>query len=648
MSEPVPATAPPVFVVGCGRSGTTLLRLMLDAHSELAIPGETHFLITLWQDRRRFESPNGRLDAEALVRSAMSSHQFRYWDVPEGTVLRRVDALPSDAGFADAIGALYMAYADEHRKRRWGDKTPQYVRSIPTLARVFDGSRFVHVIRDGRDVALSYLSLRWGPPNVWRAARVWRDDVTAGRRAGEALGPARYLEVRYERLVAEPAATLREVCAFLGLTFEPGMLDYHVAGSERLGGRPDRAGNHGSSIRPPTQGLRDWRTEMPADQVRAFESVAGPMLTELGYARRFSRISPVRRAYSATRSRIVRPHVPGRRKIRSTPKARPGDDPVRAARPVRVGGPAAPLLRSANSRSRRRVVGGVVRSIQPVLPRAAPPREPIFILGSPRSGTTMLFGLLSRSPAVGALPGEGHLLWNLYHAEGVGADAGRDAQATPPEAITTAERRALNWMIGQIAGDRTYLDKTPRNSLQVPYLHALFPDARFVFLARDGRAVVSSLINGWRDTSGMFPGRPAPIPVRIEGYGGDRWKFIAPPGWDAYASGHTLAEVCAFQWRASTDAIIDARAVIPASQWVEVRYERFTESPVEEAKRLLDELRLPIAGAVVDAAADLDRTVSKATSPPRRDKWRDENPDEVESILPYIRPTMERLGYPLG
>jgi hypothetical protein len=326
---PDPATAPPVFVVGCGRSGTTLLRLMLDAHPELAIPGETHFLITLWDQRSRFES-NGRLDAEALVRRAMSSHQFRYWETPEDAVLRRVAALPPDAAFADAIGCMYMAYADEHGKRRWGDKTPQYVRSMPLLSDIFQGSRFVHVIRDGRDVALSYLSLRWGPPNVWRAAQIWRQDVSAGRRAGAALGSGRYHEVRYERLVAEPEATLREVCSFLGLAFDAAMLEYHRAGDERLASRPDRASHHGSSTMPVTQGLRDWRTQMPAGQVRAFESVAGPLLMELGYERRFPRISLARRASAAVRSRLVRPRLPGRRRIRSTPRRRPSDEPVQA------------------------------------------------------------------------------------------------------------------------------------------------------------------------------------------------------------------------------------------------------------------------------------------------------------------------------
>jgi hypothetical protein len=306
-----------------------MLRLMLDAHPELAIPGETHFLMTLWARRSRYRT-DGRLDAEALVRDAMQSHQFRYWNIAEESVLRRVRALDGRPTFAAAIEALYMGYADEHGKRRWGDKTPQYVRSIPQLSEIFEGSRFVHMIRDGRDVALSYLSLPWGPPTLLRAARVWSGDVGAGRSAGAELGPARYHEVRYEELVDAPEPTVRRICSFLALRFDPAMLDYHRAAGERLGARPDRSRDHASTALPPTPGMRDWRSQMPANQVRSFEAVAGPTLSELGYERRFPRVAPATRLVAFARSRAARPRLPGGRRIRVQPKRRPGDDPPRA------------------------------------------------------------------------------------------------------------------------------------------------------------------------------------------------------------------------------------------------------------------------------------------------------------------------------
>jgi hypothetical protein len=303
---------------------------MLDAHPELAIPGETHFLMALWTRRRGYQA-EGRLDAEALVRDLMRSHQFRYWELPEEMVWRRVRAL-RDPTFADAVGAVYMAYADANGKRRWGDKTPQYVRSIPELSAIFPGSRFIHVIRDGRDVALSYLSLEWGPSTLTRAVRQWRGDVAAGRAAGRALGDARYLEIRYEDLVRDPADALARACAFQNLTFEPAMLEYHREADRRIEARPDRTRAHAAATRPPEEGLRDWRTQMSQDQVMTFESMAGGLLSELGYERRFPRIPLARRASDAVRSRLVKPHMPRRPQIRPEPRRRP-TSPGRDGRP---------------------------------------------------------------------------------------------------------------------------------------------------------------------------------------------------------------------------------------------------------------------------------------------------------------------------
>ncbi|HEY1331320.1 MAG TPA: sulfotransferase [Actinomycetota bacterium] len=298
--------------------------------------------------------------------------------------------------------------------------------------------------------------------------------------------------------------------------------------------------------------------------------------------------------------------------------------------------------RAARSQRRRRAMGLALRVAAPILPRRPPPRQPIFILGSPRSGTTVLFDVLSRHPDVRSLEVEGHLLWELFHSP---KDRGWTSHATRPQDITRSERRALYWAIDRIAGPHRYLDKTPRNSLRVPYLQALFPDARFVYLKRDGRAAVNSLLNAWRSDSGMFPGLRARTPIHIEGARDDRWRLVAPPGWQDYATGHDLPEVCAFQWTACNESILRAREAIPAAQWVEVSYEDFVARPVEQAERLVTAAGLSPSDAVLSYAGELDRHVSKAVTPPRPDKWRDENPQDIARILPVIEPTMRRLGY---
>jgi hypothetical protein len=275
MTEPAPPSLPPLFVVGCGRSGSTLLRLMLDAHPELAVPGESHFIPEL---RRRHPDP---IEVDEVTAELLRTPNFRHWKVSEHAVWDRVRAVDAPS-FAHVVEAAFMANADEHGKTRWGDKTPIYVQHIPLLDTLWPDARFVHVIRDGRDVTLSYLSLHWGPSTAWAAARKWRRDVTAGIRHGQPLGTSRYLEVRYESLVRDPRATLEAVTAFAGLAFDERMLD--------------------PAAHPVRPDARDWRTQMEPDAVRHFEAIAGDQLHDLGYERRYPHVPSRDRVEGVVRS----------------------------------------------------------------------------------------------------------------------------------------------------------------------------------------------------------------------------------------------------------------------------------------------------------------------------------------------------------
>ncbi|MGZ4430354.1 MAG: sulfotransferase family protein [Gaiellales bacterium] len=299
---------------------------------------------------------------------------------------------------------------------------------------------------------------------------------------------------------------------------------------------------------------------------------------------------------------------------------------------------------AARTRRRHHLAGSVLRTAAPILPRRPAPQDPVFILGSPRSGTTMLFALLDRSPHLASLGIGSHFLWEMFHPIEA---AGFASHAVGPEQVSDAERRVLDWSIDRLSGGLRYLDKYPRMCLRAEYLHALYPDAQFVYIARDGRAAVSSLITGWRTEGKFGQGTVLPVPLDIEGYGGDVWKFLVPPGWRDYARGRTLAEVCAFQWQAANEAVLDAREQIGDERWIDVTYEALVAEPVQTTRAILEHLRLPADG-VLEWAATLETRVSRtAVTPPRPDKWRDENPREIESILPMIAPTMERLGYPV-
>jgi len=267
---------PPVFVLGVRRSGTTLLRVMLDRHTELAVPDESYFIPQLAGRH------HGRIDLDAFADDLRRLPTLRDWGVRARDVRGR---LAPGATLADGIRAVYELYAEARGKRRWGDKTPMYMQHLRLLERLFPDALYVHLVRDGRDAALSFLAVprgivteTWGHPRtVGGFACQWRSEVLAARALGQRVGPTRYLEVRYETLVDDPEGELRRICDFAGLPYEPGMLEY--AGAVDLSAKP-----HLQSLsRPPTRGLRDWRETMAPGGVAAFERIADDLLGAYGY-----------------------------------------------------------------------------------------------------------------------------------------------------------------------------------------------------------------------------------------------------------------------------------------------------------------------------------------------------------------------------
>lgn len=261
-----------MFVVGCERSGTTLLRAMLDSHRDLAVPSESYFLIPLM---------NEPYSADVFLSLLAGHRRFVRWGLPIGDVAEALRNAKAD-DLAAAVRVLYKVYAASCGKTRWGDKSPGYVRHIRALARLLPEAHFVHIIRDGRDVALSWLDAPFGPESISHAAERWRRDVRAGRLAGRRHAPERYMEVRYESLVLRPKRVLRRICGFADLPFDRGMLDY-TARAQQVIEATFEPESHQRLHRPPTPRLRDWRREMDEGDVRAFRAVAGELLAKLGY-----------------------------------------------------------------------------------------------------------------------------------------------------------------------------------------------------------------------------------------------------------------------------------------------------------------------------------------------------------------------------
>ncbi len=185
--------------------------------------------------------------------------------------------------FAEAIQAIYRLYAESQGKSRFGDKTPLYLQHLDVLERAFPGARYVHIVRDGRDAAVSLLAMtrkpRFNlarPRGVGDFAVAWQREVRAAQEFGRTHP---YHEVRYEDLVDQPEARLREVCAFLELEYEPGMLEYHRRED------PSLYADHPRLAEPPVRDTRSWRRELRPADAELFEAIAGDLLSELGYER---------------------------------------------------------------------------------------------------------------------------------------------------------------------------------------------------------------------------------------------------------------------------------------------------------------------------------------------------------------------------
>ena len=176
---------------------------MLTSHPDLAVPAESYFIVSMSAQRKRYE--HTRTFRRDLYVADLGDHRwFRQWDLPIENVVKELNRRPHASDISDAFRRTYAAYAQAEGKSRYGDKTPAYVLRIPYVSEMFPESRFVHLIRDARDVAASLTQVHFGPDSIVEAAFFWMSHVEAGRHAGSTLGPDRYLEVKYEDLASRP------------------------------------------------------------------------------------------------------------------------------------------------------------------------------------------------------------------------------------------------------------------------------------------------------------------------------------------------------------------------------------------------------------------------------------------------------------
>jgi Sulfotransferase family len=630
------ARSPAPFVVGMNRSGTTLVRMMLDAHPQLTVPPETHFVPDLIKlDREGAATP------EAILKVIVSQREWGDFGLTEEDLLERFRAQrPLHA--ADAIRAFFEAYAERVGKPRWGDKTPRYVIRMRLIEDALPEARFVHVIRDGRDVALSVRDRTVKDFTIERVAQRWKDKVSKARRDAPLL--RHYMEIRYEDLIRDPEAALRAICEFVDLEYDAAMLDYHERASDRLremarelpeqGAKTRlsverRMATHARTTEPPDpERVTRWRREMSAEDRAAFESVAGDLLAELGYDVDGGGPGPNGGAPDGD-------GPPDLRELHTPRRANPLRRVVLRAREIR-----------SRRASARRVAAGELAP--------AP-----FIVGATRSGTTLLRLMLDAHPNM-AIPSETHFIPDLIKAYRL--------ESTSPERLTevvTAHRRwgdfhldpaellerfraidpltpgdairAFFELYAEREGKSRWGDKTPGYVREMHRIESVLPEARFVHLIRDGRDVALSVL-------GMNWG-PSTVPE------------------------------AAFRWK---KRILRAREQVPRiGHYVEIRYEDLVRDTEPTLRRVCEFVALPYDEAMLryheraeerlrEKARDLDRGPEKApqsaearmeshalaTEPPnpeRIERWRTEMSAEDRAVYEELAgDLLADLGYEVG
>lgn len=249
---------PPIFIGGEGRSGTTLMRAMLNNHPNIFSGPETHFFID--EDFIKYRD------------KLIEKYAYRIREYNEDAV-SEVNEM-----YRGMINNFFSKYMKKNNKKRWAEKTPYNIKHIDFLLEVFEGNiKFIHMIRDGRDVAASLLTMPWGPPTIEGAAESWNSIIENSRKH---LEKKYFIEVKYEDLINNEVKVLKRVCKFLKEDYDGRMLDYYK--DDDLGGSKESSYKQ---IKQPLykNSIGRWQNDLTESQIDIFMNIARKSMRSLKY-----------------------------------------------------------------------------------------------------------------------------------------------------------------------------------------------------------------------------------------------------------------------------------------------------------------------------------------------------------------------------
>lgn len=271
------------------------------------------------------------------------------------------------------------------------------------------------------------------------------------------------------------------------------------------------------------------------------------------------------------------------------------------------------------------------------------PDRPVFVLGCSRAGTTLVYKTLSESPELGTLQRETHDFWMELHPLD---ERDWETHALDAADASQHDRDVVSRLFYSWTGKRRFVDKNNQNGLCVPYLQALFPDAHFVYIKRSPGDNINSLIEGWGKADEFATwSDDLPAKVRIDDGRYQRWCFFLADGWRRYLDS-SIEEVCAFQYRAMNQAILDAKGQVPAGQWHEIFYEDIVRDPVDSFRGMFEACGLTFGPVLEDHCRNVLARPYNAFSEIRLDKWKEgRNRERIERILCDLSDLSEAMGY---
>ncbi len=272
MNDPAPSDRP-IFIVGCARSGTTLLQLMLHSHPRIAIPPETRYIFQAYQRRGGFGDLTKPENRGKLARFIIDRPGTAFGDLGLDAERIRARIIDGPPTIGSAFGIILREYAAARGKPRWGDKRPNYIDRIPILLELFPGAQIVHIIRDGRDCMASLKKMPWWKFGPNTSVCKWIKAIHNGQVARRTLRADQYYEFRYEDLVKNPEPELRRLCGFLNETFSADMLEHHRVASDAV---PEMKRNdwHINTTRQiNTQAIGRWRKDLEPWELALIETM---------------------------------------------------------------------------------------------------------------------------------------------------------------------------------------------------------------------------------------------------------------------------------------------------------------------------------------------------------------------------------------